>query len=124
MAFLSSKGIASPTWAEKPGCFQARTLRASSCEIAWRSTRRAGMRSRNGFMTKSPAVATETTIPGRQSWPSRHQPTSRWESVRRELKGRLPLDARLGRARESLHRGPVRAGPQADRSASVRIPSA
>jgi len=32
VAFLSSNGIALPTWAEKPGCRQARSLRARSSE--------------------------------------------------------------------------------------------
>ena len=53
MAFLSSNGIALPTWAEKPGCRQARSLRARSSEIACRSMRRASRRSRKSFRAAS-----------------------------------------------------------------------
>ena len=39
MAFLSWNGIASPTCAEKKGWRHARSFRARSSEIAWRSIR-------------------------------------------------------------------------------------
>jgi len=59
MAFLSSNGIASPTCAEKPGWRQARSIRASSSEMAWRSMRRASRRSCEG----EPAIGFEGFAP-------------------------------------------------------------
>jgi len=49
---------------------------------------------------------------GQKPRPLQLNATSRWETVRREQKGPLPLDARLERARGSLYHGRVRTGPQ------------
>jgi hypothetical protein len=75
MACLFSKGIALATYEEKPGWVQAASLRASSSEIAWRSTRRAsyalaeqlhhGIGVPGQARGASPASAVSAALPGR-----------------------------------------------------------
>ena len=75
---LSSGPIGSPTCAEKPGCFQARSFRTNSCEIAWRSRSRARSLSRkrlvrsvashSGSGRKLPCGAKPPSVVSRWRW--------------------------------------------------------